>query len=288
MARVIWCLFDDGNQSYRKALEQVVDSSDSILCFGFFDQDEPNPLNITFDLSSFNELFSKVNIYQAICNEIDRRGLDGSYKKPDIILASPPCESWSKANAGRNLTTGETCQGAWNTSIKAKQEGLFGDTDILLRKPFQILTHASLNESSNSSFQDPVKEYKSKFYTRVNGELCAFNTQEIIRLAQPKAWVIENPRYSLVWLYYRDIIGFSIPTFNETIYRAWDASFSKKPTIFASSHYLNLSRSDIPNDVSFDDLSKATELDLDNIYDLRSAIPDTLIKYIYNTLCSML
>ncbi|MGC4386810.1 DNA methyltransferase, partial [Streptococcus suis] len=142
---------------------------------------------------------------------------------PDLVIASPPCESWSNASA---MADGNAC---W------KQEDL---SDSL----FQPQTQPSMftiRTSRDYELAYHNYRYDRQFMKRVNGELCAFNTIEIIKRYQPNYWIIENPASGRLWKYIEQIIGFHLPYKNPTRYNNYDYPL-QKPTKFASNILLNL------------------------------------------------
>lgn len=81
----IWALFDSGNGCYLKNANEM-----GIECLSFgIDIENKNSHFIELDLSNFSRLFGNDELFTAL----------DKYKKPDLIIASPPCESWSVASA---------------------------------------------------------------------------------------------------------------------------------------------------------------------------------------------
>lgn len=117
-------------------------------------------------------------------------------------------------------------------------------------------------------------KYERSFLNRINGELCIYNTIEIIKRYKPAVFVIENPASSKIWHYINDILDFSISFDNLTYYSNYGYPI-QKPTRFKSNINLNLKcdRSIKPNK-SWDKFSKS--------YNERSNIPIDLILDIYN------
>ena len=75
--------------------------------------------------------------------------------------------------------------------------------------------------------------YTRMVLSRMNGELCAFNTMRIIKHYRPLVFVIENPATSQLWRYYREILNFNGMK-NIACYNDYDEAFSQKPTCFYS------------------------------------------------------
>lgn len=109
---------------------------------------------------------------------------------------------------------------------------------------------------------------------RINGELTAFNTIQIIKRYEPQYWIIENPATSKIWEYIQNILGFSIPYFNLTRYNNYDYPL-QKPTKFAGNIFLGL-KSDIKP-------AKTTLTNCTKSYNERSNIPQKLLFEIFKT-----
>ena len=120
---------------------------------------------------------------------------------PDVILASPPCESWSVASA---MKGGNAC---WKQE-QGITTSLFGGYEESSK-----FTIRNKDDYSNYQFK-----YDKSFLTRINGEMCIYNTLKIIDHYKPKIFVIENPAYGRIWEYIENVIGFNIPYENLTYY----------------------------------------------------------------------
>lgn len=122
---------------------------------------------------------------------------------------------------------------------------------------------------------------------KINGELCAFNTTQIIDRYNPAYWVIENPLSSKIWYYLDRWHGFS-GIYNVAHYAAYDKNFSKKPTCFMSNQILNLRT--LPKGVKSavtigsHDTGKSSSRKQIHDYNERSAIPELLVKDILTQL----
>ncbi|NRE83876.1 DNA methyltransferase, partial [Enterococcus faecium] len=110
---------------------------------------------------------------------------------------------------------------------------------------------------------------------RINGELCTFNTIQIIKRYQPRIYVIENPASSRMWEYIERVLGFYIPFDNLTYYNNYDYPISKA-TKFKSNIQLDLKKQKIRNDVKFNEFSRN--------YNERSNIPLKLVATIFEQL----
>lgn len=129
---------------------------------------------------------------------------------------------------------------------------------------------------ANKDYEDAYNNYQydRQFMKRVNGELCAFNTIEIIKRYKPKYWIIENPATGRLWKYIEQIIGFHLPHKNPTRYNNYDYPL-QKPTKFASNIFLNLNNEIKPAEVEWGRFSKS--------YNERSNIPQKLLLDIFQT-----
>lgn len=90
-----------------------------------------------------------------------------------------------------------------------------------------------------SDYERYQYKYDNQFRTRINGEMCIYNTIQIIKRYNPKIFVIENPAFGRIWEYIEDIIGFDLPYDNLTYYSDYGFCY-KKPTRFSSNIDLGL------------------------------------------------
>jgi len=80
--QVVWALFDDGNCSYKKAIEKFFNNEFIVYCFGinkrpFKDKQNYKYIELNLSITNIDKILSELN----------------KLPKPDIIMASPPCES---------------------------------------------------------------------------------------------------------------------------------------------------------------------------------------------------
>ena len=88
---IVWALFDSGNGCYTQGAElfnQSVDKSVEIYPIGI-DIESKNNHFINLNLADYSRMFGDNKLF----DELDK------LPKPDLIIASPPCESWSVASA---------------------------------------------------------------------------------------------------------------------------------------------------------------------------------------------
>lgn len=237
---IVWALFDSGNGSYFKSAQKFEEIE--IYSIGL-DIENKNGHFINLNLADYSYLFKDNTLFDTL----------DKLPKPDLIIASPPCESWSVASAMRG---GNAC---W------KQEE--GDGLFSTQTPLSRFTVRDFNDYEGYQFK-PVKS----FLNRVNGELCIFNTIQIIKKYEPQFYIIENPAHGRIWEYIERIIGFDIPYENLTYYNNYDYPVSK-PTKFKSNLDLRLSKIVIPNEIDFNKTGWS--------YNERSNIPGKLVDEIF-------
>ena len=85
---IVWALFDSGNGSYFKSAQKFEEIE--IYSIGL-DIENKNDHFINLNLADYSYLFKDNTLFDTLDN----------LPKPDLIIASPPCESWSVASAMR-------------------------------------------------------------------------------------------------------------------------------------------------------------------------------------------
>lgn len=235
---IVWALFDSGNGSYTKGVKKLGKDIE-IYPIGI-DIENKNHHFINLNLADYSRLFGDSTLFDTL----------DKLPKPDLIIASPPCESWSNASA---MDRGNAC---W------KQEQ--GDSLFQPQEPLSIFTVRDHKD------YDRYQYYPNKqLMKRINGELCVFNTVEIIKRYKPKYWIIENPAHGRIWQYIERVLGFEIPFENHTRYNNYDDYPISKPTRFSGNIELNLKNEKKSNDIKFQDWTKS--------YNERSNIPLSLV-----------
>lgn len=242
--KVIWYLFDSAGGSGKSAYEKWNHKSEYIwYSIGLNDNaitEEEKSANhfIECDLSKNNETLLK------LCKYI----IEGKLQKPDIILASPPCESWSTADT--------PAQPYW---LKDK---LF----IPKTKEEFNIQMKSINRSR--SFDKKTKQWEI-------GIGCITTTYDIIKFFGVDIYFIENGANTYIWQYITRYLDPKLKQ-NKTHYSAygWD---TKKPTKFSGNHILNLktTKEKSPSQWCFGTKKL-------NTYNARSNIPNELLLDIYN------
>ena len=237
--KVVWALYDDGNCSYKKAIEKYFDGQYLVYCVGINKapfEDTENYKYRQIDLSVLNiKLIKQLS----------------KLPQPDIILASPPCESWSTADCNGRMFKSIDDKGNW----------------IVKNKNF----YDEYNKKCNSVKR---RYFIQKEKSRILGEATIGATIEIIKYFNPKIWIIENPQSSKTWTYQKYHWNF-LGNENLAYYSSYDSDFSKKPTIFKSNFKLNLKTTKTQSNK--DHMAKGS-------YSKRSSIPSLLIKDIFDQL----
>lgn len=165
--------------------------------------------------------------------------------KPDIILASPPCESWSGAD----------CDGKMFRKIDENNNWI-----VMNKKHY---------DKYNMDCHPVKKRYFVQKETgRIIGEATIGATIHIIQTFKPKVWVIENPQTSKIWDFQENHWNF-VGNKNITYYSSYDNSYSLKPTIFKSNLIFRLKNKRTKGNK--DHMAKGS-------YSKRSSIPSELIK----------
>lgn len=186
MKKVIWSLFDS-----ETAITQQLNSDEYIV----YSIGLPSSSAVT-------DNFIKIDLSKRSC-------LTKLYKlpKPDIIFASPPCETWVTLNIG---------------NVKFFQRN-YNEHNLYWQKNFKgnnyMIKHRAL---------------------RLFGQKTAYFTAEIIKKFKPKLWCIENGSSSLIFKYinnYHKLQGNQ----NKTYYSSYDnINFGLKPTTIYSNLKMNL------------------------------------------------
>mgnify|MGYP002507122189 CR=1 FL=1 len=230
---IIWSLFDSGNGCY----SQVFNTKEEVENYSIgMDKESGSARYIEVDLADLSGYFGNSKMMETLAK----------LPKPDVIIASPPCESWSVASA---MSGGNAC---WRHTKGS------------------VFTVRESEEYNNVQFNQ-----EKSFYNRMNGELTVFNLVKIIKYFEPQVYIIENPAYGKIWEYIDRVLCFKIPYENLTYYNNYGFDI-KKPTKFKSNINLNLKKYNLPSNIAFRDGSHS--------YNIRSNIPLSLIEDIYKRL----
>ena len=230
---MVWALYDDAESSYKNAVQKYFkDKPIEVHSVGINDVHFPESDRFFYhriDLSLGN--FNLINDLKKL-------------PKADIILASPPCESWSGADCGGKMFRSIDKKGNW-----------------------VVMNNDYYNEYNKTCHPVKRRTFIQKERSRLVGESTVGGTIEIIKHFKPKVWVIENPQTSKTWEFQRNHWGFE-GIENLAYYSAYDSNFSPKPTIFKSNIKLDLLDKRVPGNK--DHMARGS-------YSKRSSIPSKLI-----------
>lgn len=248
---IVWALFDSGNGCYAQGVRELNEGGQTMTIYSVgLDIENKNNHFIHLNLADYSYLFGDNKLYETL----------DKLPRPDLIIASPPCESWSIASS---MDRGNAC---W------KQERA---DDCLFEPqiPLSPFTIRDFNDYERYQFKPERQIVK-----RINGELCTHNLIQIIKRYTPKYYVIENPAGSKIWDYIDRVLGFKIPYDNLAHYNQYDGYPIQKPTRFKSNIELKLKTGNKPSDINFKQM---------NGYNNRSNIPISLVKSIFNQILEM-
>ena len=163
MTKVIYALFDDGNQSVKNTLEPL---GYEVYSFGIQKKDTV----IDCDLTNFNDFISKTE----------------NLPKPDLIFANPPCETFSIATASGYDSGKKGNIYYYNTGERITD---FDD--------WKTSTYHNVKKMK----KDKKEYFKNLIIKREISEKLHYNTDKIIEHFKVPA-VIENPQTSYCWKFF--------------------------------------------------------------------------------------
>lgn len=246
---VCWALFDSETGDYMSAVHKYFDEDIEIYGVGISHYGKNTDNYVNFDLSDFTELFGADGVGYKLLKLLP---------KPDIIVASPPCESWSHMTSINN----------GNVHWKRYASKLFPENKVFQLQDTDVATGFVKGGSIKT------------FYTRINGELCHQNTWEIIKTVKPKVFMVENPdNYS--WEYIQKYIWGGIPKMhlNKLVYSAYDPKhFLPKSEIFGSNVKLKLRNYKVEKNGNSIKSSCDKNGFIGKNYSTRSKIPELALK----------
>lgn len=165
---------------------------------------------------------------------------------PDIIFASPPCETWVGLSVG-------------NVRFYKRN---YNEYNLYWQRDFKP--------------NDFSKKHRS---LRLLGQKTAYWTYKIIEKFNPRMWCIENGSSSLIFKYlnkYHGLIGYK----NKCEYSSYDhINFSKKPTTIFSNLKMNLAKNNIYSNNIIEDNPKKGK-NIFKSYADRSRVPIQLYEHI--------
>ena len=185
------------------------------------------------------------------------------FPTPDIICASPLCQSFSQV---LQMKGGGTC--FWK-----KENGLLVERSI---KEFETL---------KSGFTKYLKADKQLALKRL-GEKCINNTLRIIEHFKPQFWYIENPANSLMWYYIMNNkqawVFKNGPVYtNKTFYNNY-GFIIQKATIFLSNIDLHLKHEKINYKFDKEVINNVVYYKVDGVKQSRSGLVKNLNKQFAN------
>lgn len=239
---VVWDLFGGGQNSVYQTLRQ-----NSLFDVWTFDITEPTrKQHIKQDLTVDN-------IIEVLAQ----------YPRPQIIVASPLCQSFSQV---LQLKGGGTC--FWKK-----------ENDRLVERPVAEF------EALKSGFTQYLKADKQLAIKRL-GEKCINNTLAIIEHFKPLCWYIENPANSLMWYYIEhnkaDWVKANGPVYkNKTYYNNYGFKV-QKATIFLSNIDLHLKHEKINYNYEKEVINDVVYYKVDGVKQSRAGLLKTLNKQFAN------
>ena len=229
MKKIIWSLFDS-----ETAITQKLNSDNYIV----YSIGLPSSSAVT-------DNFIKMDLSKKSClKKLEK------LPKPDVIFASPPCETWVMVNIGNVVYF----------------ERNFNEYNFYWQRNFK-----------GNDFRPKHR------LNRLLSQKTAYFTSEIIKKFKPDLWCIENGSSSLIFKYlykYHSLKGNQ----NKTYYSSYDnINFGRKPTTIYSNLKMNL-RNDFKksNIATTDHLvgSKRGTKEVRMDYASRSAVPIQLYQHI--------
>ena len=230
MKKVIWSLFDS-----ETAITQELNSDEYIVySIGLPSSSAVTDNFINMDLSK-RSCLSKLE----------------KLPKPDIIFASPPCETWVTLNIG---------------NVKFFKRN-YNEHNLYWQKNFK---------ANNYMIKHRV--------LRLFGQKTAYFTAEIIKKFKPELWCVENGNSSLIFKYlnkYHKLQGNQ----NKTYYSSYDnINFGLKPTTIYSNLKMNLRKDFKQSNIHITHCKSSIKNNKQilNNYCERSRVPIELYKHILN------
>ena len=213
MKTIVWDLFGGLNGSVGLSLDPKIYK---IYTIDILDETKDGRKNIVIDLAD--------SITMRLFAKLDK------LPKPDIIVASPMCQSFSRAAA---LKGG-------NASWRVNND---------------VITYRKPEDYINTRYN-----YTDQLDKAILGETAIQNTISIIRTYKPKHWYIENPASSLIWKLINYNWDFNHIS-NIADYSAY-GFISKKPTIFLSNTLLDLKTSKQKSSINTEQISQKQRSDI--------------------------
>lgn len=251
----ILALFDDGSRSYYQALKDV----HNVISVGIRERENESNY-IRLDLSKGKETYKELKKIVKI-------------HKIDLILASPPCDSFSSA------TTCRSKLGNIGTAFQRFDTWRMWDMD-----EWKTVSYHNIAKHVDNWDEDTLAhKYKTYKHKGLLGRKIVRTLKySLSRLGVP--FLIENPRNSAMWKF-MEHIGFGGYHKNTCCYNDYDGNFIQKPTIFYGTYELDLLCSYKPAPRKFKDTkaSKAGEYDGGSRSDIPKALVIDIVKQVEKT-----
>lgn len=210
-----------GKNSVRKALEKNKKKY-QIFTFDIVEESE-NFKNLVVDLS-------QNNIVEVFQNLIKQKKI----KKPDIIVSSPLCQTFSSAM--QSISNLPDKKGKFFSGNPYR----YWDYEKKLVKNWPENKQIKWNGFCGNSY--PQGYLQVPISVAELGNRCIENVIQLINFFKPKTWYIENPAKSLIWKYIKYNLKFEFGYKNIAHYSAYNNNFSKKPTCFLSNVEMKLKK----------------------------------------------
>lgn len=203
----ILALFDDGSRSYYEALKHT----HTVISVGIREhKDNYIKLDLSNGKQTYRELKKLVDKYEI-----------------DLILASPPCDSFSITSICRDSN------GELGTAFHK-----FSNWGMWSIDEWRTITYPNIARNIGNWDSDKILTKYNQY--KVKGEL-GRKIVDTLMYSLPLLGVpflVENPQKSSMWRYMRDK-DFNYIS-NNCCYNDYDVNFIQKPTVFYGTHELNL------------------------------------------------
>jgi len=181
--KVIWYLFDSDKGAGKRAFE-LWDKKDN---YEFY----------SIGLSTCNTShFKSVDLskYQESIDNLNKLIENGELKKPDIILASPPCEAWSLAKSPLQAFIFD----------KVNNKFIWDNEESWLKRKYKEDGITPRNKMFKGVKWEKIKK------TQEIGIDCIKTTKMIIDYYKPNIYLIENGRSTFIWKYIKYVLNWDL------------------------------------------------------------------------------
>lgn len=187
--QIIWDLFGGGCNSISRAIQNNNLQDDYIVYT--FDVVETHKESFRGQTDFKFQTYINIDLSSNdIVENLNKLITQNTIQKPDIIISSTLCQSFSKV---LSIVGGGTC--FWKQEIRGDK-----NSPLIERSVEEF-------EKLKSGFTKRLRADKQLFIKRL-GEQCATNSVKIIQHFQPKFWYIENPDSSMLFQFLRVNLNF--------------------------------------------------------------------------------